>query len=185
MGGTSWDDDVYVSRRATQASTGQSSMGYHASVASGQVAAAVHESMDPAKMKNGKRESRDSVEHPLSVPIFVGLDVTGSMARTPAEVQTALPQLMGLLLKQGFVTDPSICVAAIGDAASDRAPLQVGQFESGIEIDNDIANIYMEGNGGGNDHESYDLALLFLARCTVTDAWEKRQKKGFCPKLYK
>jgi hypothetical protein len=33
----------------------------------------------------------------------------------------------------------------IGDATCDRAPLQIGQFESGIEINQDLAKLWLEG----------------------------------------
>ena len=179
MGGTSWDDAHYKSRTSFRAENKIDTFGYHGKIASGVVEAKVHEKLDPSKLKAGSREARDSDDHPNSNPVFVGLDVTGSMASVPKMMQQKLPTLMGLLLKKGYIEDPAICVAGIGDAAFDRAPFQVGQFESGIEIEDDITNLYLEGGGGGNMHESYDLALYFLARCVKTDAWEKRGKKGY------
>jgi hypothetical protein len=55
----------------------------------------------------------------------------------------------------------------------------VGQFEAGIETDDDLGRIYMEGNGGGSMHESYQNALYFAARHTSIDCFEKRNEKGF------
>jgi len=58
--------------------------------------------------------------------------------------------------------------------------LQVGQFESGTnELDKWLTSIYLEGNGGGQRMESYQLAWLFGARHTTTDSFEKRGIKGF------
>jgi len=137
--------------------------------------------MDPSVLGSKPRECRDSKEHPKSNAVFVGLDVTGSMQTIPLQMQSSLRELMGYLLRKGYLEDPAICVAGIGDAevSSDRAPFQVGQFESGIEIENDLTNIFLEGGGGGNRHESYDLALYYLARLVKTDAWEKRGDKGY------
>jgi hypothetical protein len=86
---------------------------------------------------------------------------------------------MGLLLRNGYLPDPAILISAVGDAYSDRVPFQCGQFESGIEIENDLTNLYLEGAGGGQDMESYDLFLYFLARKTATDCFEKRGKKAY------
>ncbi len=132
--------------------------------------------MDP---KGVLRESRDSAEHPESTAIAVLLDVTGSMRNSPRVMQKKLCELMALLLRKGYVTDPQILVGAIGDATCDRAPFQVGQFESGVEMDEDLGRIYLEGNGGGNSYESYELAMWFMANQTSTDCFEKRGKKGY------
>jgi hypothetical protein len=69
---------------------------------------------------------------------------------------------------------------AIGDATSDRAPLQVGQFESTAELmDQWLTWSYLEGGGGGTGEESYDLALYLAAQHTDMDNWVKRKKKGY------
>lgn len=130
-------------------------------------------------MKGGMRESRDGAEHPVSNAVAVMFDVTGSMHRVPQVVQQKLPTLMGLLLRKSYLTDPAILVGAIGDAYSDRAPLQVGQFESGIEIEDCLTKFWLEGGGGGQKCESYELALYFLARHTAIDCHEKRGKRGY------
>jgi hypothetical protein len=101
------------------------------------------------------------------------------MATVPRILQANLPKLMALLIRKGYVEHPAIMVGGIGDATTDRAPLQVGQFESGIEIEDDLSKIYLEGNGGGQDTESYELAMYFVARKTITDCYEKRGKKGY------
>jgi hypothetical protein len=129
------------------------------------------------------RESRDSVEHPTSLAIGVLLDVTGSMARVPRIVQAQLCQLFGLLLRgvndQPLVPHPQILIGAVGDAYCDHGPLQIGQFESGNEVDLDLGKLWLEGGGGGQNHESYELAMYFMARHTAIDCWERRQHKGY------
>lgn len=182
MGGTSWSDDAYIDRKSLRAATGTKSFAYDDDIKTGKTKAATHAALDPSKMKAGCRECRDSAAHPNSNPVFIGLDVTGSMGSVPRMMQEKLKELMALLVKKGWIDDPAICVCGIGDAegfSPDKAPFQVGQFESGIEIENDLTNLYIEGCGGGNNHESYDLAIYFLARGTKTDAFEKRGKKGY------
>lgn len=136
-----------------------------------------HESMNP----NGItfREARDSAVHPNSVPIILGLDVTGSMGHIPHElIKEGLPKLMGGII-QGGVPDPALLFLGIGDHECDRYPLQVGQFESGDEeLDMWLTRTYIEGGGGGNGGESYLLAWYFAAFHTKTDAFEKRGQKG-------
>ncbi|WP_281231530.1 hypothetical protein [Flavobacterium gelatinilyticum] len=136
-----------------------------------------HESMNP----NGVlfREARDSDVHPNTVPIILGLDVTGSMGHIPHElIKDGLPKLMGGII-QGGVPDPALLFLGIGDHECDRYPLQVGQFESGDEeLDMWLTRTYIEGGGGGNAGESYLLAWYFAAFHTRTDAFEKRGQKG-------
>lgn len=179
MGSSSWSDSSYSARATHRVATNTPVFAYSAAVASGAVASQVHETLDPAKMKGGRREARDSTEHPVSNAVAVMFDVTGSMGHVPTVVQQKLPTLMGLLLRKSYLTDPAILIGAIGDANCDRAPLQVGQFESGIEIEDCLTNLWLEGGGGGQKCESYELALYFLARHTSIDCFEKRQKRGY------
>lgn len=136
-----------------------------------------HESMNP----NGItfREARDSSVHPNTVPIILGLDVTGSMGHIPYElIKDGLPKLMGGII-QGGVPDPALLFLGIGDHECDSFPLQAGQFESGDEeLDMWLTRTYIEGGGGGNGGESYLLAWYFAAFHTKTDAFEKRGQKG-------
>lgn len=126
------------------------------------------------------RESRDSVEHPNSLPIIIALDVTGSMGSVPhALVKDGLPTLVTNIIDNGQ-PDPQILFLAIGDHECDDSPLQVGQFESSDELlDKWLTDVYLEGGGGGNAGESYLLAWYFAGYHTETDAFSKRNQKGF------
>ena len=92
------------------------------------------------------------------------------MRLVPRTLQTKLPQLLGLLKQQGYAADPQLMFGAIGDATCDRAPLQVGQFESDNRMDGDLEHILLEGGGGGQKTESYELAMYFMARHTAPTA---------------
>lgn len=177
MGSGKWSTNVYDERRRKKAAAGQSTFYYsdtmHRTPRSNWC---VHETLDPL----GKiRESRDSEEHPLSTAIGVMFDVTGSMGMVPRILQQKLPDLLGLLIRKDYVNDPQILFGAIGDATCDRIPLQIGQFESDNRMDENLENIFIEGGGGGQRRESYELAMYFFARHTDIDCWNKRQHKGY------
>jgi len=177
MGGNRWSDDLYADRQAHNQSTGTPAFAYHHQVSSAAPNdQKVHDKMNP---KGVTRESRDSPAHPNSVAIGVMFDITGSMGEVPKVLQKELVKLMTLLLTKGYVVDPHILFGAIGDYNSDRAPLQVGQFESSVEMDEDLSRIWLEGCGGGQTHESYQDAMYFFARHTAIDCFEKRGRKGY------
>lgn len=139
-----------------------------------------HESMLLVNAKN-KREARDSEVHANTFPIQVYLDVTGSMLTIPAMfIKEGLPKLVSGLMEHASLKSPALLFSCIGDHTSDNYPLQVGQFESGDEeLDLWLERSYVEGNGGGNEGESYLLAWFNAGNFVVTDAWEKRKQKGF------
>jgi hypothetical protein len=130
-------------------------------------------------MDLGKRECRDSEANPNSIGIIFALDVSGSMGEIPARLAThTLPQFMAAL-EQAQVGDPQVLFMAVGYAGGDRAPLQVGQFESTAALmDQWLTSMYLEGGGGGGD-ESYELAMYVAARHTSLDCVEKRGKRGY------
>lgn len=130
------------------------------------------------------REARDSENHPDSLAIMTWLDVTGSMRVIPELIiKEKLNGIMTTLIDNG-IKDAAVFFGAIGDHnkpyGSDKAPLQVGQFESGTEeLIKCLSSVYLEGGGGGNGVESYCLAHYFAGKHTSIDCFEKRGKKGF------
>ena len=167
----SWSATVYDAAKRYRAETGTSAFAY-----SDNGATKVHGDLDP---RGVTRECRDSAGHPESVPIAVWVDVTGSMREVPRKLQARLPALLGLLLRKGYAADPEIMFAAVGDATCDKAPLQVSQFEADNTMDDQLGKLYLEGGGGGQQTESYELALYFMARHVDTDAWDKRRHRGY------
>lgn len=188
MGGGSWSAASYSASTARKVDSG-TSFAYTTTTSRSvpRDAWKAHEDLDPKKV-NGPdsplageniRESRDSDEHPTSTPVSVWFDVTGSMGRTPRVLQTKLTELFGLLLRKGYLEHPQVMMGAYGDTTCDRVPLQVSQFESDNRIDDALDNIFLESGGGGNHGESQWAAWYYTATHTATDAWEKRQKKGY------
>lgn len=187
MGGSSWSDSVYNSVVDSKVSTHGTSFTYDKDVKSGKAAKAVAPKLDPKTMKSNPldplgtkvRESRDSDLHPNSKGVVVGLDVTGSMGQQSHIVHKRLSALLGLLTRKGYLPDAQVLFAAVGDVTSDSAPSQVGQFESGVEMEDDLSKFWIEGGGGGTAQESYELLMYFAARHTAMDCLEKRNEKGY------
>ena len=178
MGHGSWDDNAYAAAKTFRAAKGIADFGYTAAT-KGKPSSSwkAAPSLDPYGV--AARECRDSPDHADSTPIAVLFDVTGSMGSVPKIMQGKLGKLHGLLQRKGYLADPQLMFGGIGDADSDRVPLQVGQFESDNRMDEQLRDIFLEGNGGGQKSESYELAAYFVARHVVTDAWQKRGRKGY------
>ncbi|SER94091.1 hypothetical protein [Lentzea albida] len=178
MGHGKWDDNAYAAAKTFRAAKGIADFGYTASIRSQPASSwKAAPALDPFKVAH--RECRDSPDHADSTPIAVLFDVTGSMGAVPRIMQGKLGKLHGLLQRKGYLADPQLMFGGIGDADSDRVPLQVGQFESDNRMDEQLRDIFLEGNGGGQKSESYELAAYFVARHVVTDAWQKRGRKGY------
>lgn len=134
--------------------------------------------LDPRNIE--LRESVDSQENPSSTPIIVALDVTGSMGAIPHElIQGNLGTLMEELLSRKPVPDPHLMFMGVGDVLFDNAPLQATQFEADVRIAEQLRQIFLEGGGGGNACESYQLPWYFAATRTAIDSMAKRGKKGY------
>lgn len=133
--------------------------------------------LDPALDPKGVkfRECCDSDEHPNTIPIILGLDVTGSMGSACAAVARQLDKIITKLYED--VKDVEFMVMGIGDFSYDNAPLQVSQFESDVRICDQLGKIWFERGGGGNGFESYTAAWYFGLNHTKLDCWN-RGKKG-------
>lgn len=181
MGGSSWSDTSFRARETHRAATGESAFAHSEKMKSADPRdRKIHSKVDPKGLKF--RESCDSDTHPQSRAVAVFFDETGSMGSIPLVLQKKLGQLNGFLLNKGHLDHPQILFGAIGDAhplGDEVAPLQMGQFESGIEMDDVLGQLFLEGQGGHGKCESYDLAFYALARHTTLDCFKKRGEKGF------
>lgn len=190
MGGTSFSRDDYSARTVYRSVTKTPVFAHTAAIHTGTIKAAVHADLSPKGIM--LRDSRDSTEHPETVPIVIMLDTTGSMAQVPEKIERALPKLMGHFLDdkasgkrylgEGY---PAVMISAVDDfealaghTDSDGC-LQVSHFESGMEIDQNLEKVWLTGCGGGTYQESYELGIYFMARHTAHDHMDKRGKKGY------
>nr|HEX4319135.1 hypothetical protein [Kofleriaceae bacterium] len=130
----------------------------------------VHAALNPY----GKRREVNNV-----TPIVVALDVTRSRGDDTKLMYEKLPQLMGQIELKGYIENPGISFAAIGDATVDRAPLQVGQFEGDNRLDQVLERIWIEEGGGGTGQESYELAAYFYSRTNCVRLAKGTGKKGY------
>lgn len=179
MGHGRYSSSVYAANTATRTAKGLSSFSYnddHLSRVS-RDQWKPHQTLDPDGLSI--RESRDSVDHPNSIAVACFFDVTGSMAGIPRTLQKELPALLGSLQSTNGLDDVQILFGGIGDATCDAVPLQCGQFESDNRLDENLENLVLEGGGGGQLTESYELALYLAAKHMSCDCYEKRNEKGF------
>lgn len=130
----------------------------------------VHAALNPF----GKKREVNNV-----TPIVVALDVTRSRGDDTKLMYEKLPQLMGQIELKGYIDNPGISFAAIGDAFSDRAPLQVGQFEGDNRLDQVLERMWIEEGGGGTGQESYELAAYFYSRTNCVRLAKGIGKKGY------
>lgn len=136
----------------------------------------VHPELNP---KGEDRECNDSAEHPNTTPIVVAMDVTRSRGEDAKVIYNKLPMLIGQIIMKAYVPDPVVSFAAIGDATSgDKAPIQVGQFESDNRLDEVLSKVWLEEGGGGTGQESYELMAYYYAKHSILGC-NDRHKKGF------
>jgi len=169
MGNATWSVSDYSTRSAT-ISTQSREQVFHQR--------RIKKEFDPALIT--MRESCDSDENPESTAIIIGLDVTGSMGFIAEHIaKNGLGTLVESIIDRKPVSDPHMMMMAIGDIMADRAPLQVTEFEADIRIADQLTELWLEGGGGGNQFESYDLPWAFAAHKTKIDCFDKRGKKGY------
>ncbi len=179
MGYGNFSSKFYDDAKKARADKGIDDFVYTSAVHSGAAPAKVHDLMNP---KGATREARDSADHPAIVPAIVFLDETGSMGRVVRGIQQKLGLMMTMLVQKGVLPHPAICFCGVGDARTDRAPLQVGQFEADNKVEQWLnENLFIESGGGGQfpPSESYGLGLYFAARHTAHDAFDKRGRPGY------
>ena len=124
---------------------------------------------------NVMRECVDSKEHPNTIPVIIGLDVTGSMGAGGVEVAKSISKIIEDLYTK--YKDIEFMIMVIGDLSYDKGAIQISQFESDIRIADQLDKIWFEHGGGGNGFESYTAAWYMGLYHTKLDCW-KRGNKG-------
>lgn len=147
MGGGSYDRDVY---------SGSSYDSWGASSVS-------TSKLSSSKLDGSMQPKGKVIKSSSKNPLIIVLDVTGSNINFAKLVYDKLPMFYGEIVEHKYLDDFDVCICAIGDSdMGDYYPLQIGTFAKGIEIDSWIEKLVLEGHGGGNMHESYELAAHYL-----------------------
>lgn len=149
MGGGSYDRDVYSSRSSTRSYSTVS-------------ASTISKSVPTNDMLPS---SKGAIACAHENPIVIAFDVTGSMGDAARVVYDKLPMFWGELVNKNYLPDPSVSFFAVGDTHSDSYPLQLCEFGEGIVLDKYIKKIYLEGGGGGQCSESYEMCAYYYAHC--------------------
>lgn len=153
MGGYSYDRDVYSS---SSSSGWGSSSGYGSSYASKSLSAS---SLDSSMYPRDRK-----IKSKTKNPIIILLDVTGSNTDFAKIVYDKMPMFYGQIEQKGYLSDFDLAVCAVGDAYSDDYPLQVPEFAKGLEVDDWLKKLVLEGNGGGQRCETYELAAYCVSK---------------------
>lgn len=149
MGGGYYDRDVY---------SGRSSGGwdYASDAPSSSKFDTRSSSADPSVLKTTRR-----LKCANENPIVVAMDVTGSMGIAAKVIYDKMPMFYGQIKIQDYLPDPAISFAAVGDINCDSDPIQICDFAEGDDLDAWLEKLYLEGGGGGQYHESYEMFAYF------------------------
>jgi hypothetical protein len=159
MGGCSYDRDVGYASSSGKFSSGGTS--------SSTASAAMRRSSQSKDTQTLNRSIKSDTES----PIVINLDVTGSNIEFARIVYDKAPMLFGQIEQQGYLKNFDICFSATGDANSDSYPIQVCDFDTGIKLDDQLKKLCLEGGGGGQRMETYELSAYYFAhKCAMSKA---------------
>ncbi len=95
--------------------------------------------------------------------LVVVMDGTGSMKKWPQEIFRRLPLFHADAVRYLGGNDVEILFIVMGDAKTDRRPIQIARFGRGPELDTILAAFdFNDCGGGGNGHESHELVASYL-----------------------
>lgn len=97
-------------------------------------------------------------------PLVIDWDVTASVDQLPVIAFDKMPMVAGQIAVQKYLVDVQVSLAANGDVESDQGPLQFCDFSTIKALDPWLKKLWREGNGGGQNHESYEFAAYYYAR---------------------
>ena len=139
------------------------------------------------KRKPRKEFLEKSLVTQAESPLVIVSDVTGSMRNWPATMFSKLPYFEHEA-KEYLGDDLEICFSAIGDysgksyysysswgwvnnSKGDLYPLQVRPFAKDADLVSRMKELILEGGGGGNSTEAYEMAATYFAHnCDMPNA---------------
>jgi hypothetical protein len=115
------------------------------------------------------------------ITALIGLDVTGSMGDIPRDLLKGKLGSLMIDLKKTYNRpneNLQISFAGVGDGLNDDAPLQVTHFESDNRFAQQLQKIWLEGHGGANGAESYNILWWYAANKTQLNYILEEGRKG-------
>lgn len=91
-------------------------------------------------------------------------DVTGSVDTLPMIFVDKLPMVAGQITDNGYLDDPEISLAAVGDLG-DEAPAQIADFAKIRDLDDWVKRLWREKGGRSNHVEAYAYLAYYYAFC--------------------
>lgn len=157
--------DYDTTRGSKKRSTRSTHFGSVASATLDDMKGDCHSAKELFPMSEGKVRSINCFhKHPI-VDI---LDVTGSMGDQAYVAYDRASDFFKYLHNKKYLEDPAISFAAVGDADGDNAPIQICQFSQSTELLTFLKKIWLEGKGGGQSCESYEMMMYYYAlHCTL------------------
>ena len=101
--------------------------------------------------------------------VIVWIDGTGSMGDDTFIIRDKIVLLEGQLRIKGYLKNPLIMICMVGDAYSDKWPIQVTKPERGDALIAEIEKTLPEGGGGGQGMESYELMAYYMVKRVKLD----------------
>lgn len=107
--------------------------------------------------------------------VAIDVDGTGSMGAQSYTFYDKSDRLVGQIPFQDYLKDTCVGLGVVGDAhltewgtEPDKAPVQLTEFVKGCEdVKKLMKQLWMEGGGGGQRRESYELAFYAYARKVI------------------
>ena len=164
MGGSSFDDYKSVAKDHSSSSSGMS------------YSAAAEEKFQQVKSvkKSFLVKNREIVSETDNT-VIACLDDTGSMGDAAKVILGKVKMFSGQIIRNQYLDNYSIGFCAVGDADCDQVALQATNLfkPRAKKSDKDyleeaLGHIWLEGGGGGDHRESYELAAYYYAKhCKV------------------
>lgn len=104
-----------------------------------------------------------SIKSKAKETLSIVFDVTGSMGNWASLIRGKFPYLEHEC-KEYLGNDMEINFAAVGDAYADEYPIQVRPFGRGKALWEELPKLIIEGGGGSQSRESYELMCLYYSR---------------------
>lgn len=128
--------------------------------------------IDPLVIPKGRNLFCDAADL-----IALPADETGSLGSLPRIFWDKMPMVAGQIVKCNYLDNPMISVAGVGDieignnGKYEEAPIQIADFCLLRQLDDWLQRIWLEGKGGGQTYESYEMHAYFYARhCEIPNA---------------